>query len=315
MPQVAITPQVLRNLNVNYSTMWNDAYADLQNSVPTFYQDLVMEIPSSSITDVFGWMKGIPGYREWVGDRQVETLDAGAYQITSKKYEKTLGINRDDIQYDKLGIYGPMFKAFGGAARTFRDELLWPLICSGATSIGPDGQYFYDVDHPLTDRNGNIQTYSNYISGANPLWFLVAQPYGLKPFILTKQEELDFVPMVDPDAPNVFFKDQYLWGSKGRMGVGYFMWQFIQAMTVDVAEPYFSQAFTALATRMGDKGRMMPLIPAVAYFPYSMRSSVNQALLAERLASGASNTNYKVVDVKFVPYLDAYANGWRGIGT
>jgi phage major head subunit gpT-like protein len=313
--QVNITPALLQNLNVTYHGLWNDTYSDLLNSVPIFWQDLAEEIPSDTIEDVFGWMKGISGYRQWIGDREIEGLDASSYTIVSKKYEKTLGIPRDNIKYDKLGLYAPMFKAFGGAARTFRDELLWPLIASGASNVGPDGQYFYDTDHPLTDSKGQTVTYSNYITGAGPLWLLVARPYGIKPFILTKQEELDFVPLVDPTAPNVFIKDEYLWGSKGRFGTGYFLWQLVQAMTTAVAEPYFSQAFTALATRMGDKGRLMPMIPAVAYFPYSMRADVNQTLLAEKLANGASNTNFKVVDIQFVPYLDAIANGWTGVGT
>ena len=66
---------------------------------------------------------------------------------------------------------------------------------------------------------------------------------------------------------------------------------------------------------LGDKGRLMPMIPATAYFPYSMRANANQALLAERLANGATNTNFKVVDVQYVPYLDAFNNGWTGVGT
>lgn len=315
MPQQTITPQLLQNLNVTYSSIFNDAYADLANAAPIYWQGLAEEIPSGTIEDVFGYMKGISGYRQWIGDREIETLDASGYTITSSKFEKTIGVKRDDIIYDKLGLYNARFRWMGTQARMFRDQLLWPLIAGGATGVGPDGQYFYDTDHPLTDRNGNPVTYSNYVSGDGPLWLLVARPGGIKPFILTRQEELDFVPMVEPDNPHVFFKDEYVWGSKGRFGCGYFLWQLVQAMMTPLAEPYFSEAWAALATRMGDKGSPMPMIPTDIYVPQSLRASAAGTLLVERLADGASNYNFKVVNVNFVPYLDYVNAGQVGIGT
>lgn len=300
----AITTSLLQTLSAGFSTMFNDALADAANGTPIFWQDLVQEVPSSSLKEVFGWMKGIPGYREWIDDRIVHQLDSADYTIESKKFELTLGVPADAIRFDTLGIYNQRAAWMGSKARTFRDELLWPMIKNGFTQFGPDGQYFYDTDHPLTDRTGAAITASNFLSGAGPAWFLVAKPNGIKPFILTKAKELDFVARQDPTDPRVFDKDEFVWGSSGRFGTGYFLWQLIQASTQALTGPNFDAAFAALATRLGDKGSKMPLTPAVAYFPYSMRSDVNATLMVERLASGASNPNFKIVDVKFVPYLD-----------
>jgi phage major head subunit gpT-like protein len=250
--QRAITTALLQTLSAGFQTNFNTAMADLANSVPIFWPELVTEIPSTALEDVFGYMKGIPGYREWIDDRYVHTLDAGDYTITSKKFELTMGVKRDDIVYDRLGIYNQTSTWYGGKARTFRDELLWPLIKAGATTIGPDGQYFYDSDHPLTDKLGNPITASNYTSGASPLWLLVAKPAGLKPFILTKQEELDFVPVFDPTNERVFMRDEFLWGSKGRFGTGCFLWQLIEARTDALTAPNFEDAFKNLSTRLGD---------------------------------------------------------------
>jgi phage major head subunit gpT-like protein len=301
---VPITTARLQNLSAGYQTLFNDAVADLLNTVPIFWPDLALEIPSSALVDVFGYLKNLPGYREWIDDRQVFTPEAGDYQIVSKKFELTLGIPRDAIAYDRLGLYNNLAKAIGGSARTFRDELLFPLVKGGNSMVGPDGQYFYDTDHPLTDKSGNPTTASNYQSGAGPLWFVVAKPYGMKPFIITKQEELDLVTLFDPTNERVFYRDEFVWGSKGRFGAGFFLWQLIQASNAALTDVNFNAAFTALATRLGDRGKKMPMIPTDAYFPYSMRADANQQLLAERLANGASNTNFKVVNVHYVPYLD-----------
>jgi hypothetical protein len=48
----------------------------------------------------------------------------------------------------------------------------------------------------------------------------------------------------------------------------------------------------------------MPLMPTDAYFPLSLRKDAATVLLVDKLASGASNFNFKVVDVHFVPWLD-----------
>lgn len=302
--QNVVTPQMLQNLNVTFSTAFNDAYADLANQTPTWWQDLAEEIPSGTISEVFGWMKQIPGYREWIDDRVIHTLDSSGYRIDSKKFELTMGVKRDDIVYDRLGLYTKLASAYGAQAKQFRDTLIWPLIKAGASTVGPDGQYFYDVDHPLTDINGNAITASNYNAGAGPLWLVVAKPGGIKPFIITKQEELDFVPMVDPTDERVFMRDEFRWGSKGRFGAGYFLWQLVEANTIGVDAAGFNLAFKNLSTRLGDKGTKMPLVPTDAYFPLSLRGDAAQTLLVEKLANGASNFNFKVVNVHFVPWLD-----------
>jgi phage major head subunit gpT-like protein len=302
--QTVITPQVLQNLNVTFSTKFNDAYSDLANQTPIWWDQLAEEVPSGTITEVFGWMKQIPGYRKWVDDRVIHTLDSAGYSITSDKFELTMGVKRDDIIYDRLGIYTKLAAAYGAQARQFRDTLLWPLIKGGNTAVGPDGQYFYDVDHPLTDINGNPTTATNYTTGGGALWFLVAKPGGIKPFIITKQEDLDFVPMTDMTDERVFSRDEFRWGSKGRFGAGYFLWQLIEASTAAVNATNFNQMFTNLSTRLGDKGTKMPLMPTDAYFPLSLRGDAATTLLVDKLANGASNFNFKVVDVHFVPWLD-----------
>ena len=303
MPK-AITTATLQMMSAGYSTLFNDARADLANSVPVFWTELAEEIPSNSIEDVFGYMKGIPGYREWIDDRIIHRMEAGDYRIKSRKFELTMGVKRDDILYDNLGVYNKTAKYYGGQARVFRDELLFPLVKNGNSLIGPDGQYFYDTDHPLTDKTGATITASNWTSGAGPLWFMVAKPYGMKPFIITKQEELDFVPMFDPANERVFMRDEFLFGSKGRFGTGFFLWQLIEASKGAVSAANINAMFKALATRLGDKGAKMPMIPTDAYFPLSLRGDANENLLADRLANGATNTNFKIVNVHFVPWLD-----------
>ena len=43
--------------------------------------------------------------REWIGDREIQNLSASDYTIKNKDYELTVGVDRNDIEDDTLGIY------------------------------------------------------------------------------------------------------------------------------------------------------------------------------------------------------------------
>ncbi len=132
------------------------------------------DVPSTTKSNTYGWLGLVSDLREWIGDRQIDSLAAHRYEIVNKPYEKTIGVDRDDIEDDNLGIYGPMFRAMGQAVAVHPEKLVWPLFKAGFSTACHDGQYFFDTDHPVLDENGETISVANTDGGAGTAWFCTA---------------------------------------------------------------------------------------------------------------------------------------------
>src|SRR3954470_6409634 len=85
-------------------------------------------VPSSAKQETYGWLNKIPNVREWIGDRVVQNLGESTYAIKNKSWELTLGVDRDDIEDDTLGVYAPLFQEFGASTGAFKDNLVWATL-------------------------------------------------------------------------------------------------------------------------------------------------------------------------------------------
>jgi phage major head subunit gpT-like protein len=160
-----ITPSSLRAINVGYSAVFQQGYTRAQ---PQAIQ-LATEVPSQHAEQHYGWMAKLPKMREWIGDRMVHNLATKTYSIANKPFELTIGVDRDDIEDDQLGIYNPAMEEMGYQARMWPDDLITEIIRAGETSTCFDGQFFFDTDHPITPADGSATfTQSNLLS-AMPL--------------------------------------------------------------------------------------------------------------------------------------------------
>ena len=138
-----ITAPVLLALQQGF----NAAFLQGLGSVKPTLDLVAMRVPSTADTENYGWMKELPGMREWVGQRQINNLEASAAQLKNKTYEHTIGVKRENIEDDKLGIYTPMLSMQGEVVARHPDELVWGLLPVGFSTTGFDGQYFFDTDH------------------------------------------------------------------------------------------------------------------------------------------------------------------------
>ena len=62
-------------------------------------------------------------------------------------------------------------------------------------------------------------------------WFLLDTKKPVKPFILQKRQEPEFVQQTDMNSDNVFLRKQYLYGAEARMAGGYAFWQLAYGST------------------------------------------------------------------------------------
>lgn len=152
-----ITTDLLDSLRKGFSKRFQDAFAA---QVP-MYGQIATELPSSTRSNVHGFMDRLPKMREWVGERVIHNFAERSFEIRNRKFEETIGVKREDIEDDNLGLYTPMFDMLGQQARMYPDDLVLELLESGTTELCYDGQNFFDTDHPKNMDDSGAGTQSN----------------------------------------------------------------------------------------------------------------------------------------------------------
>jgi len=284
----------LTNLYTGFKAAFGEGF---RSSVPT-WDKVATPVPSSTKQETYSWLGQFPRLREWLGDRQIKNLSQSTYAILNKKFESTISVKRDDIEDDQFGVYSPLFKEMGYAAATHPDELVYGLMLAGFTSLCYDGQYFFDVDHPV--GSGVV---SNFGGGAGTPWFLLDTSRALKPVIFQKRREYALKSLVNPEDPNVFLRDEYVYGVDARCNVGYGFWQMAYASKNTLDAAGFNAAYAALLAQKTDDGRPLGIRPTLLVVPPSLRDNANTVIKAERSANGATNTNQNAVDILICPWL------------
>lgn len=295
-----INSGTLNTLYTGYST----AFAGGFGATPSFYQRVAQVVPSSTRSNEYGWMGQIPRVREWIGDRVVQNISTSAYTIRNRDFELTVGVSRNDIEDDNVGIYGPMFQELGRSAAAFPDELLWPLVASGFTTNCYDGQYFFDTDHPVLDANGVAQSQSNTGGGSGTAWYLFDASRMMRPFIFQNRKSMDQLIRKDqPTDDNVFDRKEYVYGVDGRCNVGFGFWQLAYGSKQTLDAAAYATARENIMGRKGDFARPLGLMPNLLVVPPSLEGAGRDILESDTLATGGRNKWYRTAELLVVPWL------------
>ena len=142
----------LHGLSVGYSTAFNKSFDTTQSN----YQKVATVVPSVTGAQDYKWLGQIPRMKEWIGEREVQSLAAYDYLIKNKKFEMTIGVPREDIEDDKYGVYAPLFASMGESASLHPDELVFGAMMDGFEAACYDGKPFFSGEHKL-----GKETYSN----------------------------------------------------------------------------------------------------------------------------------------------------------
>ncbi|MCM1161500.1 MAG: Mu-like prophage major head subunit gpT family protein [Roseburia sp.] len=145
----------LSGLNVSYSAAYNKAF----DGVTTNHEKIATTVPSTTAETNYKWLGQIPQMREWIGDREIQSLSAYDYIIKNKKFEMTVSVPRDDIEDDQYGVYTPLFSNMGESAAQHPDILCFDALKAGFTEKCYDGKTFFAEDHP--SGKGGKRTASN----------------------------------------------------------------------------------------------------------------------------------------------------------
>jgi len=282
---------------------FNTAFSSGFTGVQPQWPQVATLVPSSTKTEDYGWLGKIPRMREWIGDRQIQNLKLHTYSIKNKKFETTVGVDRDDIEDDQLGVYNPIFQTLGQNAAELPDELVFALFALGFTTGCYDGQYFFDDDHPVLLADGSTASVSNVQAGAGNPWYLLDTRRPLKPFIYQERKKPKFVAMDKETDANVFMKNEYLYGVDCRCNVGFGFWQQAFGSKSELDAANFNAAYDAMGAFKGDQEKPLGIKPNLLVVGASNASAGRKIVEAQLINGGDSNTNFKRVELLECPWL------------
>lgn len=284
----------LSNLFTGYKAAFNTGF---RTSKPMF-DKVATVVPSNNAIEDYAWLGQYPQLREWIGDRQVKNMVAGKYQIRNRKFESTVAIPREDIERDNYGIYAPMMQEMGYAAATHPDKLIFNLLVAGFTTTCYDEKTFFSATHPLGDGSA-----SNTGGGTAAPWFLLDTSRPLRPLIFQKEKDYKLIALTDDRDEGVFMRDEYRYGVDGRGNAGFGFWQQAYGSKQALDVEAFDGAIAAMMALKSDEGNPLGIKPTLLVVGPSNRAAAKALIEAETLASGASNTNFKAVELFVCPWL------------
>lgn len=284
-------------------TGFKAAFQQQFDGTPTDYEQLVMEVNSTTAVEEYGWLGSTTRFREWIGDRVLQALKVHDYSIKNKTFENTVAVPREAFEDDQYGIYAPLMAQLGQDAKEHPAELVYALLKDGFTTKCYDGQYFFDTDHPVLNAAGEEVSVSNSGGGSGAPWFLLDTTRVMRPLILQKRKPYNFTSMNAEDDENVFMRKEYRYGVDARLNVGFGLWQLAYASKQTLDATSFNAAYAAMQGMKGDNGRPLGLRPKLLVVPPSLRATALEVVKAERNAAGATNINRDVVDVLSTPWL------------
>jgi phage major head subunit gpT-like protein len=251
---------------------------------------LAMQVPSMTAQNVYPYLKTIGSIRQWVGDRVKQNLAKGEFAVVNKDYEHTEAIPRNALMDDQYGLYRPRFEQMGRNVTNLPSQLLYALLKTGFTAVGPDGQFFFDTDHPV-GKPGAEASVSNFMGGSGEGWYIVDASQSVKPLIWQPRTEFKLVTMFDETDPNVFYQKEYVYGVDGRCAAAfgpYWQLAFASKQTLDAAA--VKATLTAMASQKDDDGTPLGVMGTHLVCSPTLGETARDIFSQERLANGASNT-------------------------
>lgn len=267
------------------------------------WAEVAMRVTSTRAENQYAWLGSSTSFREWLGDRVIQNLSNYSFTVKNKDFENTVSVRRTDVEDDNVGQYTPIFEMLGYEAAMHPDELVFNLLKSGFSTIGYDGQYFFDTDHPVNDGNGNIVSVSNSGGGSGEPWFLLDVSKPIKPMIYQERKKYEFVALDNPKDENVFKKNEFIYGVDGRGAAAFALWQLAYGSKQSLTADNYGAARASMQSVKGDNGRPLNVNPTLLVVGPSNEKAALEITQAERAANGSTNVYRNTAQVLVVPWL------------
>lgn len=238
---------------------------------------LTTVVPMQGVKEIEFPIAGVTGpMREWKGSRIVTSIMRDSYRIKTKKFEKTLGIDVDDIQFDNLDVFMPGIQTYSTQLAAWRTQQMHKAL--EANLIGYDEQPFFSTTHQVNGLN-----VSNYQAGVGPAFYVLDDTKPLKPLLWGETQAPVMKAKTSDSDDNVFWRDQYIWGAKAIGGPGVGLWQTAYKSKGDLDEANLENIITTMRDAKDEEGETLDIVPTVLLIPPSLLWD------AQRLLGRATN--------------------------
>ena len=299
-----VTPAILNALFTAFKSEFEQGKSE---AAPQFNK-IASVIKSTSASNTYGWLGKFPSLAKWIGDRNIQSMKSQAYTITNDDYESTVGVDRNDIEDDNLGVYSPIFKEMGNAAAIHPDEMIFPLLAAGFTTLCYDGQNYFDVDHPVypkADGTGAAVSTANMaedVAYEGEAWYVLDTSKALKPLIFQERKKPNLLAMTKMDDEAVFTRKEYRYGVDCRDAAGFGFWQLAFANKRALTPDNLWDSIEKMRSFKADGGRKLGIKPTMLVVPASMEKLATR-MLEREMESNSSNELKGRVELLVADYL------------
>lgn len=296
-----LNQKTLLDLNTSFNALYIAGFAQAGDAAKD-YLKIAMEVASTGAQEAYGWLRDLPKMREWIDERVIGNISAEEFVIKNRKFETTRAVKAEHIEDDKIGQYSQLMQALGAEAARHPNELVFELLKNAFTGICYDGQYFIDTDHKVLDKDGKEISVSNSGGGSGAPWFLFDMSQIAKPFIFQRRRDYRFVSLDNVNDPNVFMKDEFLYGVDCRVNAGYGMWQLAYGSKQALDTANYETARANISGRLGDYERPLRLNGNLLVVGPSNEGAARRILQAENIGNN-TNVNRGTAELLVVPEL------------
>ena len=294
-----ITRAALDAAYLGFKTVYQGAFG----GVKPLWNNVAMEVKSTTSQEVYPWMGAMPSIREWVGDRVVQNLKNHDFSIKNKNYELTVGVPRDKFEDDQLGVFTPMFSELGRSVAAFPDKLVFDALKAGLTTLCYDGQNFLDTDHPVINPDGSVASVANYIAGAGNPWYLMDLTRAVKPLVFQNRRTFDLVRKDRPEDDNVFNRAEYIYGVDGRCNVGVGLWQLVFMSKAELTHANYATARAAMQAFKADGGDLLGVTASHLVVGGTNEGAGRAITMGENKPNGETNEWKGTAQLLYAPQL------------
>ncbi len=278
---------------------------------PSYYEKIASVVRSTARQTTYPWLGRTTRFREWLGERVIQALEAHSYTIVNKDFEDTVAINRNDIEDDNYGVYEPVIEQLGWDTKVHPDSLMFAMIKNAVATpgsvIGYDGQPFFSATHPVgpmgaaNDSRDSLASNINS-SGTGPYWFLIDASRAIRPFIFQLRREYAITRMNTLTDEAVFTRREFRFGVDGRANTGVGLWQLAYASNTDLTNPAnYGAARAAMRSIKTDAGLPFGTLTSskdvYLLVPPALEEAAAQLLHADFMAGAGASANVATTNI------------------
>ena len=300
-----ITAQNLTALFTGFDVVFQRGF----DKPPSYYEQICSIVRSTSRQTTYPWLGRTTRFREWLGDRVVQALEAHTYTIVNRNFEDTISIDRNDIEDDTYGVYEPIIEQLGWDTKIHPDMLLFQMIKNAVATpssvLGYDGQPFFGATHPVgpagrPDADSSAANINS--SGTGSYWFLIDASRAIRPFIFQLRREYAVTRMTSLTDEGVFNRREFRYGVDGRANTGVGLWQLAYASNTDLSNPAnYGAARAAMRSFKTDGGSPFGSLSSrkgvYLLVPPSLEETARQLLNSEFMAGAGASASVATTNI------------------